>query len=359
MKLTVRAKFMLGLVVQTLVVYVVLGAILYGFNLHERHEHIGKSKEEKEEFEIVMGLAALSIPIVLLIAWQVSLHLLKPLQKIVDSAEMIREGALDHRVEPDVPDDEIGRLARTINEAFDSYHRALERLDRFSFDAAHQLRNPLAAIRTTAEVCLQHQRVPADYQDALGRVLEDANRLSHTVDQLLMLARLGRADISAAFEKVDAVALVRHTLDALVPVLDENEIALRSELPAGPVMVRGIPRLLEQALANILDNAARFTPRSGTITVEMQRSGAGKLELNITDTGPGIPESLQDSLFRRWAEGFEHEREGSGLGLAIAADIIRVHNGTIGVSSSDDGGSCFTIRLSVADGSPPRTPEHA
>lgn len=343
MKLTLRSKFMLWLVVQTLTVYFVLGSILYGFNLHERREHLGKSKEEREELEFVMGMASLTIPVLLALAWVVSGQLLKPLQKIVQSAEKIRQGALDHRVETDVPDDEIGRLARTINEAFDSYYAALQRLDRFSFDAAHQLRNPLAAIRTRAEVCLQNDRPPAEYQEAIATMLEDAQRLGRTVDQLLMLARLGRADMSSMFEAVDVNELFRKTLETLTPVFEVNSIELHTAFPPEPIVISGIPRLLEQAFANVLDNSVRFTPEGGRITAEMRRADGGALELKVTDTGPGIAADIQESLFSRWTEGYKDAREGSGLGLAITADIVRVHKGTISVSSPPGDGTSLTI----------------
>ncbi len=335
------------LVLQTLVVFLPILALLYGFNFHERSEHPEAAREENEEFMVVLGLASLGLPIGLGFAWFASRQLLKPVGRIATAAEAIREGNLQQRVEPEIADDELGRLAGTINRAFDRYQDALQRMDRFSADAAHQLRNPLASVRAAAEVGLQQARTPEEYQETLGRILEDSARLAHTVEQLLTLARLGRTRSAAEFEQVDVTAVAAVLAENLAPVFEAGDIRFRLETPPGPVFVSGIAGLLEQAVANILDNAARFTPAGGRVTLTVEAPREGAVRVSVGDSGAGITRELRDSVFHRWTEGSLGPREGTGLGLAIAADVARAHGGNLTASSSPDGGALFTLEIPV------------
>lgn len=149
MKTPLRVKFMTWLIVQTLIVYVILAGILCAFNLHEQKEHPNLAAEEAEEFEIMLGLMALSLPVLFGSAWVISRRQLSPLRDVLTAAEAIRSGQLDQPIVAPLKTDEIGRLAATINDAFARYRDALNRLDRFSREAAHQLRTPLAMICAT------------------------------------------------------------------------------------------------------------------------------------------------------------------------------------------------------------------
>jgi signal transduction histidine kinase len=319
-----------------------MGAILFFFNLHEQREHPDTAAEEAEETYLVLGLMAISIPLMLGVAWVISKRQLKPLRDVLQSAQTIRDGKLDHRIETPVESDEIGQIARTINDAFASYQQALRRLDRFSLDAAHQLRNPLASIRANAEISLQQPRSAEEYQNSLGKILEESGRLSHTVDQLLMLARLDRNDLAESFEQTDIAALTRELLENYRPLLEEKSIALETALPNEPRFIRGVPRLLEQSIANLLDNAIRFTPKHGRISVQLT-SSADTETLTVADSGPGIPDSLRNATVEQFGRGASRSKEGTGLGLAIAADVVRVHGGQITVKSSRMGGAEFAI----------------
>lgn len=345
MKTTLRVKFMSWLTLHTLITFLATAAILFVFNLKERGEHPDLAEEETEELLTVFGFMSLALPVVLLAAWGISGQLLKPLQSIIRSAQVIREGKLEHRIDAEIEHDEIGKLARTINEAFDSYQNALRRLDRFSFDVAHQLRNPLAAIRTEGEVCLQRPRAAQEYQETLGRILEDARRLGHTVDQLLTLARLGRGELAGAFQELNFGSLLGEILDDLAPVIEEKQLSLQKSLPAERIAVRGIPNLLREAVVNLLDNAIRFTPEGGRLGVELRGDGSQSVLLSVADSGPGIPATRWEGIFGRSRPLNGSSNEGTGLGLAIASDVIRAHHGSIKITSSDWGGAKFTILL--------------
>ncbi|MEN6534771.1 MAG: histidine kinase dimerization/phospho-acceptor domain-containing protein, partial [Bryobacteraceae bacterium] len=277
MKLSLRVKFMLWLLALTGVIYLLLGSGLYVFNLHERREHPDEVAEETEELLIIYGIMAGALVPAVFVAWRVSDHLLRPLRSMLKTAREIRQGGLDQRIETPLATDELGQLALTLNEAFENYRRLLERTDRFSLDAAHQLRNPLASIRASGEICLQKPRSPAEYQDVIAGIVEDSRRLSHTVDQLLLLARLAREDLSLHFEAVDLPALARELVENLRPAFEAAQVHLNVLAPESPLLIRGAPRLLEQAIANLLDNALRFTPANGKVQMEIQKTKAGRV----------------------------------------------------------------------------------
>lgn len=345
MKTPLRLKFMKWLTIQTFLVFGILAAILYLFNLHEQTEFEHNAREEAEEFLIMIGLMAATTPFILGSAWSISRQLLKPIQTIVRSAEMIRDGNLDHRVETGVATDELGKLARTINEAFDRYQQSLKRLDRFSYDAAHQLRNPLAAIRAAGEVCLQKERSPEQYRETVGQILEDVDRLSHTVSQLLTLARLDRGHLASAFEEVDLTMLVRTVLDEIAPVGEAKSIRVTASLPDTALPMKGVPNLLREAVVNLVDNALRFTPEYGRIEVRLRKESSHMTLLTVADSGPGLPTSMREHIFDRTRGAESSPRDGAGLGLAIAADVIRVHGGTVHAANGELGGAEFTVQL--------------
>jgi signal transduction histidine kinase len=345
-KLTLRARLVWYLTAQTLIAMAFLGVFLLFFNLHEQRVHPKEIEEEREEFYILLGLVAAVLPFVIPVAWTISGRVLAPLKAMARAAEAIRRGNLDQRLDEPPTEDEVGSLARTLNGAFDSYRQTLSRLDRFSFDAAHQLRNPLAAMRTAAEIALEKRRTPAEYENVLGQTVEQCTRLGHTVDQLLMLARLGRGGIEAQFEHVDVRKVLQRVLDAMAPAFEIKEITLTTDLGDAAIMVNGVPALLEEAIANLLDNAARFTPDQGSVRVRLSlEQGSRRAEISVEDSGPGIPEEVKGTLFSRWARGSRHPSESTGLGLAIAVDVARLHGGDIAASSSDSGGARLAIRL--------------
>ncbi|MCG3147819.1 MAG: Adaptive-response sensory-kinase SasA [Verrucomicrobiae bacterium] len=345
MRGSLRVKFFKWLALHTVIIFVSVLTVMMVFNAHEAREHPGLQAEEFEEALVLGGLIVVLFPVALVGAWWISRQLVQPLQKIVVPAEEICAGKLEQRIQPEVADDEIGRLARTLNSAFDRYDEALARLERFSYDAAHQLRNPLAALRTTGETCLQQDRPPGEYRAVIGGMLEDVHRLTHTVNQLLTLARLAHDDLRHQFAPVTLNDLVREVAADAQPVCETKPIELRLTLPTEPVLIRGLTNLLQEALANLLDNALRFTPAAGVIAINLTTPQDGWVTLIVEDSGPGIPENQRAEMFRPFQKTGRDLPEGTGLGLAIVADVVRLHRGTVELATSPLGGCRFTIRL--------------
>lgn len=292
---------------------------------------------------VLMGLAVL--PVMLFAIRRACRRMLQPVADIRVTAERIIAGQLEERIHTGNPKDELGRLAATVNQAFDRYQNSLDRLQRFTSDASHQLRTPLASLRTTGEVCLQKTRSPAEYEEVIGSMLEDADRLRHVIEKLLLLARMGADRVRAAFVVLDLGDLCREVIDRYGPAFEQAGIALTLDC-APRASVRGDAALLEQAVANLLDNALRHTWRGGLVRVSVGSSATGGWHLCVRDSGPGIAPELIPNLFQRFARGPGADLSGHGLGLAIVADVVRVHGGDIRLLNEP--GAAFEITLPAA-----------
>jgi len=249
------------------------------------------------------------------------------------------------------PHTEVGRLGLAVNRMLDHIAAALStrqasesRVRQFVADASHELRTPLAAIRGYTELAQRKRaEVPADVAHAMGRVESEADRMTHLVEDLLLLARL---DSGRGLDR-QPVDLCRLCADA---VGDAHIAGLghhwNLELPAEPVIVPGDEARLHQVVANLLANARVHTPPGTTVTLAL-RSEPDAAVLCVVDDGPGIPEALQPNVFERFvrADTARTHKDGStGLGLAIAAAVVGAHHGTISLRSAA-GRTEFAVRL--------------
>jgi two-component system heavy metal sensor histidine kinase CusS len=344
MSASLRIRYFRWLVFQTLVVFAAVVVAVTVFNLIEMQEHADMIEEETEETLTVLGLQLLLVPFAIGSAWIITGRLLAPLKEIVEPAERICAGKLSERINTQHPDDEVGRLARTLNAAFDRYDSALTRLERFSFDAAHQLRNPLAAIRATGEVCLEKERSDEEYRSTIGKMLEETRRLGHTVNQLLMLARLGHEDLRKQFTTVSLTSLVKTLAEEANMVCETKEIEFTLDAPSD-VNVTGSEPLLREAVANLLDNAMRFTPAGGSVMLKLAPAKNGLITLSVQDTGPGISFDQKSRLFQPFQRTQTALPDGTGLGLAIVSEIVHLHGGSVELHTPSNGGSRFEVIL--------------
>lgn len=297
-------------------------------------------RHEVMEVLAVFGTGAFLLPAMLLVVAWLTGRMVRPLSAIRITAERINNGCLDERIPAGNPDDELGRLVRIINSAFDRYRESLDRLQRFASDTSHQLRTPLTSIRTSGEVCLQKERTPEEYRETIGSMLEDVQRLSDLVEKLLLIARLGADRIRSSFTSVDLGQLVREVAARYEEIVDSRTLHLAA---VEGVRVRGDAELLRQLLSNLLDNAVRHTPKAGEIRVGLARRADGMAVLSVRDSGPGVSPEIRQQLFRRFSRGPGTDVSGTGLGLAIASDIVGIHGGSIELLEGN--GAHFVVTL--------------
>jgi two-component system heavy metal sensor histidine kinase CusS len=299
---------------------------------------------------VALGLSLLTP----LVGYWLALRATKPVAEILRTAEQLRPTRLGDRLQVFGTQDELDRLSLTINRLLDQVAGYVERQQQFVADAAHELRGPLAAMRSSLEVAISQDRTADDYRETLADVLEEARHLSKLTNDLLLLAETGNEHGPPLREQVDLAAIARQTVAMFGGVAEERSVGLVLQPPAGSIRVVGDASQFRQVLGNLLDNAIRFTPAGGRVTLSITNDAEPhEAVLTVADTGCGIEEDHVGRIFDRFyktdaSRTHGETVRGGGLGLSICRSIIERHGGTIDVRSSVDSGSTFTVRLPAA-----------
>jgi signal transduction histidine kinase len=293
--------------------------------------------------DVLLIVVPLMILLVALAAWYFTGRALKPVEAIRLEAESITGTTMHRRVpEPDT-DDEVGRLARTMNAMLARLETSAQKQRQFVSDASHELRSPLASIRTNLEVAL-HNPARADWPAVAQRALAEDVRMEDTVSELLDLARLDEAEGPAPLETLPEVDLDELVLDDTV---QQRRVPVdTSRVSAG--RVHGRREQLQRVVRNLLDNAARHA--ASTVAVELQTSG-DVVELTVDDDGPGIRPEDRNLVFERFTrldDGRARDAGGLGLGLSMVKAITEHHGGTVAIDDAPLGGARLRVRLPAA-----------
>lgn len=340
----IRIRYFSQLTRLLLASYVIFFSILCLVELRKGFIDSSKMPEALHEIGLFFFVGLASLPLALLLAWNMTRRLLRPLHKMTQTARQVGNGDFSKRIQLNRTYDDLDQLATSFNIAFDRYEDAVEKLKHFSADAAHQLRTPLTSIRSAGEITLLKERSPMEYEECLHQILEDIHDLSVTIDQLLLLAQLETGSVQREFEPVDLAASIAHSVDRFQPLLDEKNIGIKIQT-TGSSTLSGVPTLLDQVFSNLLDNAIRFTPANGAIWMGLENVD-GQITCTFEDNGSGISEARRQRIFERFQRDCTADSTGTGLGLAIVQDIVHAHQGTIEASTGKHaGGALFTIKL--------------
>lgn len=309
------------------------------------------------------GLAAAALALGLSLG--LSRRLASPLHDMSEAAQDLARGRFDRRVRLPAADDEVRRLAVSFNDMA-ARLGDLERLRReFIADVSHELRSPLTSMRGFLQGILDGTVPEAEREHYLGLAFDETRRLSRLVNDLLDLAALESGDVTFEPDDLDPREVLERAAAKMAPQAAARGLVLRVEPPGGDVpAVRADPDRLEQVLINLLDNAIRFTPEGGTVTLSARPAGeeaeepgrgtagaAGAVEIAVRDTGPGIP---PEDLGRIWERFYKGDRArtrskgGTGLGLAIARALVERQGGSIRAESRPGEGTAFFVTLPAA-----------
>jgi signal transduction histidine kinase len=293
----------------------------------------------------------LGLPVILIVAagivWLVVGRALRPVEKIRHAVTDITSADLSQRVPEPGTADEIGNLAHTMNDMLARLEAAASKQRRFVADASHELRSPLAAIRTTLEVGLAHPE-SAPWPVIAERAAQQSARLEVLIQQLLLLAKADERLLASNQQLVDVAALLRTIRASAV-----DHINLDIESTSTAAQVLGNPDDLQRLLLNVVDNAIRYADSHVVIRIA---TDADEVTIKVDDDGPGVPAAERERVFDRFVRLDTSRERGSGtsgLGLAIALEIARAHRGTITISQSPSGGARVLIRLPSVAGGPP------
>ena len=307
---------------------------------------------------------AIAIPLALVLAGLGGYFLARrsfaPVVDMGRRAASIDSESLDARLAVRNTGDEMDELATVFNEMLARLERSFVQQRQFMADASHELRTPLASLRAEASIALSQARTNREYETSLEQVRDEARRLSAIVDDLFTLARLDAEDSILRREELYLEELVHRCVSRMRPLAEDHGLSL-SFVPAVEARSSADPELLSRVLTNLLDNAIKFTPRGGSVGVELETDG-DRHRVRIRDDGVGIPVDAQPFIFDRFFRADEartrsmSKPSGAGLGLSIAWQIARAHGGTLELTSSDAGGTVFTFTLPAepSDGGPVR-----
>jgi len=307
-----------------------------------------------ETLQALLLIVGVAYPVTLLVASVGGVFLaeraLAPVDRVTRLARRMSAEDLGQRLNLRLPDDEVGRLAHTFDEMIARLDDAFRRQRQFTADASHELRTPLTAMKGQVEVALSRPREAAAYREVLQAVNEEVDRLIRLVGSLLTLAKADAGQIPIACEAVNLGELIAAAVEQVRPVARQRDLEVRVE--HGPdVTLEADEDLLLQLLLNLLDNAVKYTPAGGQVTVGWNVDGR-HVDLRIRDTGIGIASEHLPHIFDRFyrADKARSRAEGgAGLGLSICRWIVEAHGGSISVESALGKGTAFTVKLPLND----------
>ena len=300
-----------------------------------------------------VALLLLPVPPALLLAgvagYRMARKALQPLDKMALRAETITASDLDQRLPVDNPNDELGRMARVLNDLLQRLQNSFEMLKRFTADASHELRTPLSSIRSVGEVALQRQHTAEEYRDTIGSMLEEVTRLTEMVDGLLSISRADAGQVVLHRTTFSVLRLAREVVALLGLLAEEKGQQIQIEGDAD-LSVNADRSVLHHGLANILENAIKYGPGASRISILVARTG-NYVDISVQDRGETIPENLREKIFERFFRidaSRSRQAGGSGLGLAIAKWAIEVNGGSVSLQPGQDGGNLFLVRIPAA-----------
>jgi heavy metal sensor kinase len=295
---------------------------------------------------LLLGGALPALLIGALASWWVSAFALAPLVRMATAARVIDVQALDQRLTTRGARDELDSLAEAFNETLGRLEQTIGEMRQFSAALAHELRTPMAALRGEIDLALRGAGADEAQRAAFASQIEEIDRLRRLTDQILTLARADAGEIPLTFSRTDMGDLAASLVDQLVPVAEARGITLSCERPDA-AMVSGDAAWLRRLLLNLIDNALKFTGEGGRVLVRVSQE-AGRVSIQVRDTGIGMPPEVARRAFERFFRGDSARSsatEGAGLGLSLAHWIVGRHHGAITVESTPGEGSTFTVTL--------------
>jgi heavy metal sensor kinase len=311
-----------------------------------------------DDFDEALGrfrrVLFLSSPLLLLLAsaggYWLSRRALGPVDQVTREARSISAQNLSSRLVVPHTRDELQRLSETLNGMLERLEQAFKRITQFTADASHELRTPIALMRTRAEIALRRPRSEEEYGETLRLILADLQKTSALIENLMLLARADSGAETLQRTRIDMVESLSEACLEGRAMAEIKQISWRAELPQSPVWIEGDPNSLRRLFLILLDNAVKYTPPRGNITVSLNSSDKYSVT-EVRDTGIGIAAEDLPHIFERFFRADRarsRETGGAGLGLSIGQWIAHAHGGTISVLSKPGEGSVFQVRIPLA-----------
>lgn len=304
--------------------------LLVGRDVHERREI-----EDRIESALFWS-ACLTIGLGFVGGLFMSRGVTRRLDVINRTSRDIMEGDLTRRMPLSGADDEFDELATNLNDMLDQIERLMSGMSEVADNIAHDLRTPLNRLRSRLEVTLMRPASEQEYREALEGAIAESDGLITTFNSLLLIARAETGEARENFEVIDLKPVLMDVVELYEPLAEAKRIELKVK-PLPSAEIQGDRGLISQALANLIDNAIKYTPEEGTVAVSMKVAG-DVATVEVRDTGPGIPKEERDHVLRRFVRLEASRNEpGSGLGLSLVAAVVRLHDGEIDLGDAGPG----------------------
>ena len=364
MALTIRARLTAWYAAAMTVTMIVYAAVTFVAVRHEFLQQLDERLRDgigaaeaahaearvRDELSEILAVLIFGLPLVVACAgaggYLLARRALAPIDHLAAEARRITADRLHERLTVANERDEIGRLTAVINDTIARLASSFEQLRRFTADSSHELRTPLAVLRGIGEAAVAERRTPAEYEEAIGSMLEEIDRMSRLVDTLLRLSHGDAGTIRLTREPVDLGQIARDVTASLNILAEERNQTVSVESADG-VRIPADRLVLREALTNVLDNAIKYGPVASTIDIRVGRTSEHAV-IAIADRGPGVPREHRERIFDRFVR-LDPSRTrnggGAGLGLAIARWAVELHGGRITVDERAGGGAEFRILL--------------
>ena len=323
--------------------------ILYAFLSPSIILQVGQAMESYSRFlDAFKGIFITTMTFLIVVAagvgWFMARRAVSGVEAVTRTAQKISAGTLEERVPVKLRGDEIDQLASTFNQMLDRIGTLVKEIKEMSDNIAHDLRSHIARIRGTAEVTLTTAKSLHEYETMAANTIEECDRLLDMINTMLMISKTEAGVDKLIHEEIDLASLAKEACELFGPAAEDKGVLLSCNAPDRSRLV-GDARMIQRMFSNLLDNAIKYTPPEGSVTVSVSENES-EIIISVKDTGMGISSSDLPRIFERFYRCDQsRSQEGIGLGLSLARAIARAHGGDITAASSPNQGSTFTITL--------------
>ncbi len=311
---------------------------------------VGQSMESHSRIieafkKIFMITMALLIGLAAGVGWFMARRAISGVEAITRTAQSISGGTLEKRVPVKTKGDEIDQLAMTFNQMLDRIQTLVTEIKEMSDNIAHDLKSPITRIRGIAEVTLTSGKSMGEYESMAASTIEECDRLLDMINTMLMISKTESGVDRLSYEEIDLSHLIQEACELFEPTAEYKNVTLSYDVPNKSHLM-GDNRMIQRMLSNLLDNAIKYTPSRGTISVSLSEDDKKYAVITVKDTGIGISSSDLPRIFDRFYRCDQSRSQtGIGLGLSLARAIARAHGGDIKATSHLNQGSIFTATL--------------
>ena len=315
------------------------GWLLTGISTDVVDEHMAVFKWQ------LIGLGAIVIGFGVAVGWIMATRAMKPIAAMSSAATKIAAGDLSQRIDETSTKNELGQLAHVLNDTFGRLDSSFEQQVRFTADASHEMRTPLAVILAKSELALVRERTPEKYQETIKTCYDSAQHMSSLIESLLELARVDSGEFKVQREQGNIGLEVSTCVDMLRPLAEKRGITVESDIQG--IEMEFDAQRIRQVVINLLSNAVKYNHEQGKIFVRVRKEN-NEAVISVQDTGPGIKPDDLKNIFNRFyrVDKSRNSKQGStGLGLAISQAIVQAHEGRLEAESDFGAGTTFRMRL--------------